>query len=554
MLRTNPAALRKAVRFDPGWWYLRATAVGVVIMLGTYGWSLFIEHEAGLHVDSVVQAVVISASFGRVQLVFDRTDRLVACVVLPCAAAGATELSALIQHHPDVGDVVFTLAMAGSIWVRRFGLRATRAGTLLVLPLTAVLVVPGGIAALGGHERTWWAAVTALVAVAWGTAVTWTAQRTGLVRRPPSAAVAAPAAPARKGMRPGTRMALQMAVALACAFVVGRTLWPDHWAWTVLTAFLVCSGARSRGDVLVKGVWRTIGASAGTVVAGAVAGSFGPRSDAAVVVIFSVLAVAGWLRELSYAFWAGCVTAVLSLLYDWFGQDSGALLGTRLAGIAVGAVLGLAASWLVLPIRTSAVVRARTAAALAGLGELLEADWHDTRAIRTARARFAHRVDQLVVATAPLRVLAALPVPSARSARWRPDLGPLRVAAALRRCAGPVSHLVTAVTAAPDALTEDPRVAWRRTQVAAHVLAVRRAIGRRPAPSPTPSRPAPPAAVRPAGPEAEAVTGALLALSGLDTQLDVLTMEFGPPPTAPTGDVLADATRDPADRAADRGA
>ncbi|MER6526408.1 FUSC family protein [Streptomyces sp. NPDC001508] len=159
-------------------------------------------------------------------------------------------------------------------------------------------------------------------------------------------------------MRAGTRMALQMAVALAGAFVVERTLWPGHWTWTVLTAFLVCSGARSRGDVLVKGVWRTIGASAGTVVAGAVAGSFGPRSDAAVVVIFSVLAVAGWLRELSYAFWAGCVTAVLSLLYDWFGQDSGDLLGTRLAGVAVGAVLGLAASWLVLPIRTPAVVRA----------------------------------------------------------------------------------------------------------------------------------------------------------------------------------------------------
>ncbi|WP_350203211.1 FUSC family protein [Streptomyces antimycoticus] len=80
-----------------------------------------------------------------------------------------------------------------------------------------------------------------------------------------------------------------MAAALATAFTGGRMLWPDHRAWVALTAFLVCSGARSRAAVLVKGVWRTIGASAGTAVAGVVAGSFGPRSDAVAVLIFAAL-------------------------------------------------------------------------------------------------------------------------------------------------------------------------------------------------------------------------------------------------------------------------
>ncbi|MBO3675613.1 FUSC family protein [Streptomyces sp. NEAU-YJ-81] len=172
--------------------------------------------------------------------------------------------------------------------------------------------MPGGTEAVGGHERTGWAAVTALVAVAWGTPLMWVAQRIGFVRRPPAADVVTAAGPARGGMPAGTRMALQMAAASAAAFTAGRMLWPDHWAWVVLTAFLVCSGARSRADALVKGVWRTVGASVGTVVAGAVAGSFGPRSDAVVVLIFAVLTVATWLRELSYAYWAGCVTAVLS--------------------------------------------------------------------------------------------------------------------------------------------------------------------------------------------------------------------------------------------------
>ncbi|MFE4698217.1 FUSC family protein [Streptomyces sp. NPDC056738] len=501
-------------------------------VLGTYGWALLVEHEAGLRVDSVVQAVVIASALGRVQRLFDRTDRLVACAVLPCAAAAGTELSTLIQEHPLAGDAAFVVGVAGAIWVRRFGARATRAGTLVVLPLIAVLVVPAGMVPAGGHEGTAWAAVTALAAVVWGTVVTWTAQRTGLVRRPPSARVTA--APRPPGRRPSvsTRMALQMAAALTAAFAIGRDLWPDHWAWVVLTAFLVCSGARSRGDVLVKGAWRTLGAAAGTVVATAVSGGFGPRSDTAVVVIFVVLAVATWLRELSYAYWAACVTAVLSLLYDWFGQNPGDLLHTRLAGIAAGAVLGVAASWLVLPIRTEAVVRARTAAALSGLGELMEADWRNGPAVRLAQARFTYRVEQLATVTAPMRILAAVPVPRALSAHRRPDQVTLGSVTALRRCADPVDELTDALGRAPDALATDPAVTRRRAGIAAHALTVRRAIGRRPTPPSTPEAP-PRERLAPSGPRSPAdrsVPTALTALEAIDTQLAVLSSLFGPPP------------------------
>ncbi|MFF4535215.1 FUSC family protein [Streptomyces aureus] len=504
----------------------------MAMVLGTYGLALLVEHEAGLRVDSVVQAVVIASALGRVQRLFDRTDRLLACVVLPCAAAAGTELSTLIQRHPDAGDAAFVAGVAGAIWVRRFGARATRAGTLVVLPLIAVLVVPAGAVPVTGHEHTAWAAVTALAAVVWGTVVTWTAQHTGLVPRPPSAKVTtAPRAPRRRPSA-GTRMALQMAAALTVAFVIGRNAWPDHWAWVVLTAFLVCSGARSRGDVLVKGAWRTLGAAAGTVVATAVSGQFGPRSDSAVVVIFVVLAVATWLRELSYAYWAACVTAVLSLLYDWFGQSPGDLLHTRLAGIAVGAVVGVAASWLVLPVRTEAVVRARTAAALSGLGELMETDWRDGPAVRVAQDRFAYRVEQLAVVTAPMRILAAVPVPRPLSARWRPDDATLRTVGALRRCADPVDDLAGAAGSAPDALSADPAVTRGRARVAAHALSVRRAIGRRPAP-PAPAETAPQEGFRPpvaVAPTDRFVPAALVALDVIDGQLDVLSTLFGPPP------------------------
>ncbi|MFE2187261.1 hypothetical protein [Streptomyces sp. NPDC059455] len=40
--------LRRAPRFDPKWLRLRATAVTMATVLGTYGWALLIEHAAGL--------------------------------------------------------------------------------------------------------------------------------------------------------------------------------------------------------------------------------------------------------------------------------------------------------------------------------------------------------------------------------------------------------------------------------------------------------------------------------------------------------------------------
>lgn len=254
--------------------HLRATVVTMATVLGTYGWALLVEHLAGLHADSLVQAVVVASALGRVQRALDRTDRAVACLVLPCATAGATELGTLIRQQPGLGDAVFVLGMTAAIGVRRFGTRATRAGTLVVLPLLAVLVVPAGVAPTDGPARADWAALTALFAVVWGTLLTWAAHRTGVLPRPPAAWVVRGPATARPGPAPSTRMALQMATALTAAFVVGRTVWPDHWAWVVLSAHLVCGGARSRGDVLVKGAWRTLGAAAGTLAGSALPGTF----------------------------------------------------------------------------------------------------------------------------------------------------------------------------------------------------------------------------------------------------------------------------------------
>jgi hypothetical protein len=169
-------------------------------------------------------------------------------------------------------------------------------------------------------------------------------------------------------------MAAQMGVALAGAFAAGHLLFPDHWSWVVLTAFIVCNGALGQGDALHKGVLRTLGATGGTCLATLVAGTFAPGNRGSIALIFVVLGIAVWLRPRNYAYWAGGVTAALSLLYGYFGQAAMPLLWTRMEAILVGAAVGVASAWFVLPFRTRDVLRRRAADALAGLSEVLRGE------------------------------------------------------------------------------------------------------------------------------------------------------------------------------------
>ncbi|WP_107094721.1 FUSC family protein [Streptomyces sp. XY431] len=538
--------LRQAVRFDPGLLLLRGTAVTTAAMLAAYGSALLVEHFAHLRVDVVVQTVVLAATAAKVQSAADRYDRLLGLAVLPAAAAGAAEIGRLMTLHPNAADVLFTLGTALAVWVRRFGPRATRAGGLLVLPLVALLVMPPDAGPVPGHDHTLWVALIAVASGAWVALFQAAAVRTGLVPAPvrapapESAPESAPEPEARR--RPGvhTRMALQMAGAVGGAFLAGRAVWPDHWAWVVLTAFIVCSGARGRGDVLFKGLQRAVGAAAGTVVATAVAGSFGPHEDAAVVLIFAVLALATWLRELSYAYWAACVTAVLSLLYGWFGQSSDDLLRTRLAAIGLGAAVGIAASWLILPLRTRDVLRRRTADALAALTELLGVTGTDRPALLRGRARFAYGAAQLELLARPLRAERR----AGRSARrltgrggGSPTVRPYRadVVDAVSACEAPLGVLVDGAVTDP-ALWSDPRVARLNRAVAANSAAVRRAIGRRPGPAYQGIRariPRQPGAAPVGPPEQLRMLAALLAV---DDALGTMAAVFGDPPQAEAED------------------
>jgi hypothetical protein len=393
---------------------MREAAVTMAATLGSFGTALAIKHEAQLSTSVVILAVALALSIGRQgERAVRRTPRgrLLAILVVPLVAFGANEIGTQIVRHSDLGDTLFVVAMSATIWARRFGAVARRIAMLATFPLVAMLIVPAPIIEVhgGGGGTRWWSALVALVALSWVTGIRALATRAGFLApasetpAPRSAERAAPAG-IRK-MASSDKMAIQMAAALGTAFIIGRGVFGTHWTWVVLTAFIVSSGNRGRGDVVYKALMRLAGACTGTLVATALTGTFPPGDSWAIVMIFAVLAVALWLRSISYAYWAGGMTAALALLYGYYGEGGIGLLGTRLEGILAGAALAVMASWVLWPIRTTDVLRRDTALALAALDGYITSLGEDRAAALRRQHEFQAAADTLAKTGTPLRAV-----------------------------------------------------------------------------------------------------------------------------------------------------
>jgi hypothetical protein len=297
--------------------------------------------------------------------------------MLPAVAVAAALVGYLLLSIPILGAIAFVAAIVLSVWLRQFGPRAAEAGGLIALPFVVILISPLRPNAPGGPLVNLALVVCAgLVAFAWVAIVRYLAARIGL----------APAESAPRASRPeprpvkdgelsvSARMALQMGVALSAAFAIGLIFFPQHWGWSVLTAFIVCSGARGRGDAAYKGLLRLAGALAGTVAAAAVQHLALPNGVATACAIFAALFLGMWLRERNYAYWAACITLVLALIQRSDAEPGITLLLGRLEGILIGALCAVGATWFVYPIRTESIVRRRVADVLAALEELFTGD------------------------------------------------------------------------------------------------------------------------------------------------------------------------------------
>jgi hypothetical protein len=455
---------------------LRESLVTMAAALAAFGCAVVIEHRADQGVDLGILAVALAVMLARGER-RRRSSSLPLTVAVLCASAfAADEVAQLMGRGDHAGDALLVVALAAAIWMRRFGSTWTKAGSVLTLPFVAALVAPSP--PQGGLEHDgWWAAIAAIV-VACVVLTAWLARRTGFLARPdaPSEtpprpqATAADGATSRPRLAPSTRMAVQMAAALGAAFVVGREAFSEHWSWPVLTAFIVGSANRGRADVVYKSVLRTAGAVAGTAAATGLSNQFAAGDDMFVVLIFAVLGIGTWLRWFNYAYWAACMTAALALLYGYFGQSGGDLLSQRLQGILAGAACGVLAAWLVLPVRTSDVLRRRTSNLLTSLAELLSAVRDRPAGIgRQHAVRVLVAIGALDQLAEPLRARRWL-------ARRRPSQAwPADLVDAADECAAPARTIVRHAAQRPDLLA-DPRVRAASDVTLGNVVAVRDAL------------------------------------------------------------------------------
>jgi uncharacterized membrane protein YccC len=178
---------------------------------------------------------------------------------------------------------------------------------------------------------------------------------------------------AQPTLLPTTRQAFQVAVAAALAIVVGEAVSPDRWFWAVIAAFVVFAGTNSWAETVSKGWQRLLGTVLGVPTGMMVATLVSGNRTASLVLIFVCLFCAFYFMKLTYSLMTFWITTMLALLYGLLGQFSLNLLLLRLEETAIGAVIGVVAAMLVLPINTRAKVRADARTFLLTLSDLIEA-------------------------------------------------------------------------------------------------------------------------------------------------------------------------------------
>ena len=161
----------------------------------------------------------------------------------------------------------------------------------------------------------------------------------------------------RPGMLPSTRQAIQVAVAAALAIVVGETVSPSHWYWAAIAAFVIFAGTNSWAETLDKGWQRLLGTVLGVPSGVLVATLVSGNTIASLVMIFVCLFCAFYFMKVTYSLMTFWISTMLALMYGLLGEFTYGLLLLRIEETAVGAVIGIAAAVLVLPINTRAKIR-----------------------------------------------------------------------------------------------------------------------------------------------------------------------------------------------------
>ncbi|MFC9835220.1 FUSC family protein [Rhodococcus sp. NPDC127530] len=149
------------------------------------------------------------------------------------------------------------------------------------------------------------------------------------------------------GWNPSTKAAIQVAVATSAATILGELISPDRWYWAVLTAFLVFTGASTRGEILSRAGHRVVGTIAGVLAGVLLSALVGNNQPLQLLLLVVCVFFAFYLVTVAYALLSFFVTVMLAMLYGLLGTFSIAVLELRIYETAAGGLVGIAAAYFI---------------------------------------------------------------------------------------------------------------------------------------------------------------------------------------------------------------
>lgn len=149
------------------------------------------------------------------------------------------------------------------------------------------------------------------------------------------------------GWNPSTKAAIQVAVATSAATILGELISPDRWYWAVLTAFLVFTGASTRGEILSRAGHRVVGTIAGVLAGVLLSALVGNNQPLQLLLLVVCVFFAFYLVTVAYALLSFFVTVMLAMLYGLLGTFSIEVLELRIYETAAGGIVGIAAAYFI---------------------------------------------------------------------------------------------------------------------------------------------------------------------------------------------------------------
>ncbi len=157
---------------------------------------------------------------------------------------------------------------------------------------------------------------------------------------------------------PQTRTAVQIGIAAAIATAIGVAVDEPRFYWAVLGVWIVFMGTATAHERARKMAHRIIGTIIGAVLGIAafdLLGTDHPFATTALIVV--ALTVGVYFVLNTYAVWVVCLVITLAQLYAMTGVELDSTLAFRLAENAVGTLAAVTVALVVLPVRTSSIIR-----------------------------------------------------------------------------------------------------------------------------------------------------------------------------------------------------